>query len=74
MGFACFDDPQWAGFVDPSVTVIRQPATAIGDTAAELLMKRIADPARAVSEVVLRGELIERDPSRRGGGVYLLSE
>lgn len=71
MGFACFDDPPWAGFVDPSVTVIRQPATAIGETAAELLMKRITDPTRAVSEVVLQGELIERGSSRRGGRCLL---
>lgn len=66
MGFACFDDPSWAGFVEPPVTVIRQPATAIGEAAAELLMKRIEDPARPVSEIGLRGELIERGSSRRG--------
>jgi DNA-binding LacI/PurR family transcriptional regulator len=60
MGFVCFDDPSWAGFVDPPVTVIRQPATAMGEAAADLLMKRIEDPARPVSEVVLRGELIVR--------------
>ena len=34
MGFVCFDDPSWAGFVDPPVTVIRQPAAAIGEAAA----------------------------------------
>ena len=60
MGFVCFDDPSWAGFVDPPVTVIRQPAAAIGEAAADLLMKRIANPARPVSEIVLQGELIER--------------
>ena len=31
MGFASFDDPSWASFVSPGVTVIRQPATAIGE-------------------------------------------
>jgi LacI family fructose operon transcriptional repressor len=59
-GFVCFDDPSWASFVDPPVTVIRQPAAAIGEAAADLLMKRIEDPARPVSEVVLQGELIVR--------------
>lgn len=60
MGFVCFDDPSWAGFVDPPVTVIRQPAAAMGEAAADLLMKRIANPARPVSEIVLHGELLDR--------------
>ncbi|MES2437674.1 MAG: LacI family DNA-binding transcriptional regulator [Verrucomicrobiota bacterium] len=59
-GFICFDDPSWASFVDPPVTVIRQPAAAMGEAAADLLMKRIEDPARPVSEIVLQGELIVR--------------
>lgn len=60
MGFVCFDDPSWAGFVEPPVTVIRQPATAMGEAAAELLMKRIENPERPVSEILLWGELIVR--------------
>jgi len=67
IGFACFDDPSWASFVDPAVTVIRQPATTIGQTAAELLMKRIDDPKRPVSEICLIGELVERESSRKPG-------
>ncbi len=65
IGFACFDDPSWASFVEPAVTVIRQPATTIGQTAAELLMKRIDDPKRPISEICLIGELIERESSRK---------
>lgn len=65
MGFACFDDLTWASFVDPPVTVIRQPAATIGQTAAELLMKRIDDRSRPVSEIRLIGELVERESSRR---------
>jgi LacI family transcriptional regulator, fructose operon transcriptional repressor len=65
-GFVCFDDPSWASFVDPPVTVIRQPATAIGEAAAELLMKRIEDPKRPISEIALQGELIVRASSQRG--------
>jgi LacI family fructose operon transcriptional repressor len=65
MGFVCFDDLAWALFVDPPITVIRQPATTIGQTAAELLMKRIEDPKRPVSEICLIGELVERESSRR---------
>lgn len=65
MGFACFDDLAWASFVDPSVTVIRQPAATIGQTAAELLIKRIDDERRPVSEICLIGELVERKSSKR---------
>jgi LacI family transcriptional regulator, fructose operon transcriptional repressor len=60
IGFACFDDVAWAGFADPPVTVIRQPTEIIGATAAELLLKRIADPSRPVSDICLKGELIVR--------------
>lgn len=65
MGFACFDDLSWASFVEPAITVIRQPAATIGQTAAELLMKRMDDPKRPISEICLIGELVERDSSRR---------
>ncbi|MDQ8188441.1 LacI family DNA-binding transcriptional regulator [Pelagicoccus sp. SDUM812002] len=65
MGFACFDDPSWASFVEPAVTVVRQPASAIGEAAADLLLKRIEDRSRPVSEVVLQGELVERESSGR---------
>jgi len=61
LGFACFDDAVWTSFVNhPPVTVIRQPTEQIGTNATELLLKRIADPTRAVSEVILKGELIAR--------------
>jgi LacI family transcriptional regulator, fructose operon transcriptional repressor len=67
MGFACFDDAAWTSFVDPAVTVIRQPSVMIGQTAAELMLKRIEDPLRAVSEICLHGELVVRESSRRPG-------
>ncbi|MEP2776690.1 MAG: LacI family DNA-binding transcriptional regulator [Luteolibacter sp.] len=60
IGFVCFDDPVWAGFVEPGITVIRQPAEAIGEAAAELLMKRIENSERPVSEICLQGDLVRR--------------
>ena len=60
LGFACFDDPLWATFVSPAITVIRQPAKVMGETAAELLMKRIEDPSRPPSTIRLQGKLIQR--------------
>lgn len=67
MGFAAFDDPSWASFVNPPVTVIRQPAEAIGQAAAELLMKRIEDGTRPVTEICLQGELVKRASCQRAG-------
>ncbi|MFT4176332.1 MAG: LacI family DNA-binding transcriptional regulator [Luteolibacter sp.] len=67
MGFAAFDDPTWASFVRPSVTVIRQPAVAIGQAGAELLLKRIEDEGRPVTEICLLGELVVRESHGRGG-------
>ena len=63
-GFTCFDDPGWATFVTPALTVIRQPAALMGESAAELLLKRIAEPARSPSVLRLQGELVERGSLR----------
>lgn len=63
-GFTCFDDPPWATFVSPPLTVVRQPAAMIGVSAAELLLKRIAEPERAPSVVRLEGTLVERGSLR----------
>jgi LacI family fructose operon transcriptional repressor len=61
IGFACFDDTSWTEFVNPPATVIRQPTEMIGSTAVELLVKRIEDPSRPVSEICLKGELVDRN-------------
>jgi len=64
IGFATFDDPPWANFVSPGLTVIRQPAKLIGEAAAEFLIKRIEEPQRTPSILRLHGELIERGSLR----------
>ena len=53
---------------DTAPPAIRQPAATIGQTAAELLMKRIEDGTRPISEICLIGELVERGSSRRTRG------
>ena len=65
MGFACFDNPPWTTCVTPRVTVIAQPTDLIGETAAELLLKRMETPTRSVSHIRLQGELIERESLQR---------
>lgn len=63
IAFAAFDDTLWSPMVRPSVTVIRQPTAALGATALELLLSRIADPERACRTIVLPAELVVRDSS-----------
>jgi LacI family fructose operon transcriptional repressor len=60
MGFASFDDTSWTPLVEPAVTVIQQPTYEIGQTATELLLKRIEDPGRPTREVILKGKLVVR--------------
>src|ERR671934_864422 len=40
-----FDDVPWMGMVSPGITVVAQPTEALGRRAAELLLRRLADPA-----------------------------
>lgn len=65
VGIVGFDDIPWAGLVKPSLTTVRQPTYEMGTVAAELLMKRIADPTRKRHTVTLPTQLIERGSSQR---------
>jgi DNA-binding LacI/PurR family transcriptional regulator len=55
-----FDDLPWAEALDPPLTVVRQPAYEVGQAAAELLLKRLADPKRADTHLKLTPKLILR--------------
>ena len=39
-----FDDVAWMGMVSPGITVVAQPTEQLGRRAAELLLRRLADP------------------------------
>jgi LacI family transcriptional regulator len=39
-----FDDVPWMGMVSPGITVVAQPTEQLGRRAAELLLRRLADP------------------------------
>lgn len=39
LGLATFDDPEWAQFVEPSLTCVRQPAVAMGEHTAKFLLE-----------------------------------
>jgi LacI family fructose operon transcriptional repressor len=60
VAFASFDETTWTTLVEPPVTVIEQPTYEIGQTATELLLKRIEEPDRPTREVILKGKLIVR--------------
>ena len=65
IGLAGFDNNDWTTLPALDVTVIEQPTYDIGRTAAELLMQRLQEPARAARSVVLEGRLIARGSTRR---------
>lgn len=58
-----FDDTTWASLVQPAITLIAQPTYEIGQTAAELLLQRIANPQRPARQVTLKGQLLARGSS-----------
>ncbi|HWK29670.1 MAG TPA: LacI family DNA-binding transcriptional regulator [Solirubrobacter sp.] len=57
-----FDDPSWASFVVPPLTVVEQPAYTIGVTAAELLLRRMRGdaPSSTPTNVVIMPTLLVR--------------
>jgi LacI family fructose operon transcriptional repressor len=60
IAFATFDETPWSTLVDPPFTVIEQPTYEIGNTAVELLVKRIEDPTGSTRVVTLKSKLIVR--------------
>ncbi len=65
VGLVGFDRTTWSTLVQPAITLIEQPTTEIGRSAAELLLKRIADPKRPAREIILQGKLVIGGSSAR---------
>ena len=55
-----FDDVPWAPELDPALTTVAQPTPDEGRSAAELLLRRIADPQAPYQTLVLDPSLIVR--------------
>ena len=53
LSLAAFDDAPWMSMVTPGVTAVAQDASAMGRTAVQTLLERIADPAAGTRTVVL---------------------
>lgn len=65
IAFATFDESPWTAMTRPSITVVEQPTYAIGQTAGEMLFKRILEPGRPTRQVVLSSRLIVRQSCGR---------
>lgn len=63
-----FDNASWATALRPPLTVVTQPAYEIGQTAADLLLRRVGGEKFPPRRVVLEACLIERASSRRVQG------
>lgn len=61
-----FDDILSAAYLTPSLTTIRQPLRQMGETAAEILLRRIHSPTTPYPrEIMLRPELVVRESTAR---------
>ncbi|WP_329055879.1 LacI family transcriptional regulator [Amycolatopsis sp. NBC_01488] len=66
VGIVSFDDAPWATLISPALTVVAQPAHAMGQLAARLLLDRIADGgSRAATTTMLTAQLVVRGSSTR---------
>lgn len=60
LSLVAFDDVPWMSMVTPGVTAIEQDAAAMGRTAVQTLLDRIADPTAGTRTVVLSAALRQR--------------
>jgi LacI family transcriptional regulator len=60
---ATFDDPSFSEALRPQLTAVAQPSYELGYKGTELLLRRIAEPARRRSHLTLKTELRVRESS-----------
>ena len=60
MSVVGFNDMDWSDRFSPPLTTVRVPHHQLGRRAADLLLERLADPARRARHVVLPVELVVR--------------
>lgn len=60
IGLIGIDDPEWAQLFEGGITVMKQPTTLIGQTAAERLLARIKNDGEPPQHIQLNAELIIR--------------
>jgi LacI family transcriptional regulator len=60
LSLVAFDDVPWMSMVSPGVTAVDQDAAAMGRTAVQTLLDRIADPTAGTKTVVLSASVNQR--------------
>jgi DNA-binding LacI/PurR family transcriptional regulator len=60
IALVAFDDLDWTALVRPAITVVKQPTYRLGASATDLLLKRIKNSDRPITEVVLKPPLCIR--------------
>jgi LacI family transcriptional regulator len=74
IAFAMYDDVQWGAFMDPPLTLMRNPADQVGRVAMELLFSRLADRNRPPQEVKLHPVLVVRRSCGFTGQISLVDD
>lgn len=65
VALAAYDETPWASLMVPAITTVEQPTYELGQTAAELLLKRIKDNQGSRQKIVLSTKLNLRESSTR---------
>lgn len=60
LSLVSFDDAPWMSMVTPGVTAVAQDAVALGETALDRLLTRIADPDVTAETVIIDAEILAR--------------
>jgi DNA-binding LacI/PurR family transcriptional regulator len=61
LSVVAFDDPEWATLVQPALSVVRQPASAMVEAAWDLLMQRVNRVQAPIRTVALEAAVEFRD-------------
>jgi LacI family transcriptional regulator len=59
-----FDDVQMSRYVYPSLTTVGQSILQLGEMAAQLLLRRIASPERAIEQRIVKPDIVLRESTR----------
>lgn len=57
----CMSGTTLCTFVHPTITAVEQPVEQMATETCRLIMAHVADDAKATEDVVLRGEIIDRE-------------
>lgn len=60
LSLVCFDDLDWMDFLSPGISTVAQPRSAMGESAATMLLERINGSEVAARPVMMPAEFIER--------------